>query len=129
LKVNENTLIAEVSQSAQWAVSTRLLIIRLIWLNDVGCLQPFNRAYLWLNTSDNMIIRDPSTSEMNTFTGGGTQQATSVVTNTNASCYELDGGCYSVYGFEVLLSDVCGDVTLTPFTVSTRYLNLEIIEV
>lgn len=76
-----------------------------------------------------MIIRDPSISEMNTFIGGATQQATSVVTNTNTSCYELDGGCYSVYGFEVFLSDVWADLTLTPFTVSTRYLNLEFIEI
>jgi hypothetical protein len=75
-----------------------------------------------------MIIRDPNISELNTFIGGATQQATSVVTNTNPNCYELEGGCYSVYGFEVFLSDVCADVTLTPFTVSTRYLNLEIIE-
>lgn len=92
------------------------------------CLQPFNRAYVWLNTSENMIIRDSNISTMNTFIGSATQQATSVVTSTNASCYELDGGCYSVYGFEVFLFDVWADVTLTPFTVSTRYLNLEIIE-
>ena len=75
-----------------------------------------------------MIVPDPSISELNTFIGGATQQATSVVTNTNTSCYELDGGCYAVYGFQVFLSDVCADVFLTPFTVSTRYLNLEIIE-
>ena len=69
-------------------------------------LQPFNRAYVWLNTSDNMIIPDPSISKLNTFTGSAIQQATSVVTNTNVNCYELDGGCYSVYGFEVFLFDV-----------------------
>ena len=49
-----------------------------------------------------MIIPNPSVSEMNTFVGSATQEATSVVTNTNSSCYELDGGCYSVYGFEVI---------------------------
>lgn len=76
-----------------------------------------------------MIIPDPSISEMNTFIGSVNQQSTSVVTDTNTSCYELDGGCYSVYGFEVFLSDVCADVTLTAFTVSTRYLNLKSIEV
>jgi hypothetical protein len=76
-----------------------------------------------------MIIPDPSISELNTVIGTVTQQATSVVTNTNVSCYELDGGCYSVYGFEVFLSDVCADVTLTVFTVSTRYLNFEIIKI
>lgn len=79
-QINQNSLISQVSQSAQWA--------------------PFNRAYTWLNTSENMIIADPSISQMNTFIGSVTQEATSVVTNTNASCYELDGGCYSAYGFE-----------------------------
>jgi hypothetical protein len=48
-----------------------------------------------------MIIADPTISQQNGFTGSITQQATSVTTNTNPSCYELDGGCYSVYGFEV----------------------------
>ena len=62
-----------------------------------------------------MIISDPSISQLNTYIGSATQQATSVVTNTNESCYEQDGGCYSVYGFEVCLSDVCADVTLTAF--------------
>ena len=81
------------------------------------CLQPFNRAYTWLNTSANMIIPDPSISVLNTYKGSALQQSTSVVTNTNASCYELDEGCYSVYGFEVFLSDVCTDLTLTAFTV------------
>lgn len=82
------------------------------------CLQPFNRAYTWLNTSDNLIIPDPSISVLNTFVGSATQQSTSVVTTTNGSCYELDEGCYSVYGFEVVfLSDVFADVTLTAFTV------------
>ena len=75
-----------------------------------------------------MIIHDPSISQMNTYIGAENQQSTSVVTNTKTSCYELDGGCYSVYGFEVFLSDVWADLTLTPFTVSTRYLNLEITE-
>ncbi|KJA29832.1 glycoside hydrolase family 16 protein [Hypholoma sublateritium FD-334 SS-4] len=59
----------EVSQSAQWA--------------------PFNRAYLWDNSSDNEILGDPTISSLNTFTGNAEQQATSVVTNTNQRCYEL----------------------------------------
>ncbi|KAL5519142.1 hypothetical protein ACEPAH_825 [Sanghuangporus vaninii] len=69
-----------VSQSGQWA--------------------PFNAKYEWFNTSDNLIITDPQVTELNTYTGGVYQQATSGVSLTNQDCYELSGGCYSVYGFE-----------------------------
>ncbi|KAJ7485722.1 beta-glucan synthesis-associated [Mycena latifolia] len=69
-----------VSQSGQWA--------------------PFNAGYVWLNTSDNLVIADPDISVFNTYTGGAYQQATSVVTLTNQRCYELLEGCFSVYGFE-----------------------------
>ncbi|RPD66978.1 glycoside hydrolase family 16 protein [Lentinus tigrinus ALCF2SS1-6] len=79
-QIDQNTLVAQVSQSAQWA--------------------PFNHAYIWLNTSDNEIIADPSISFQNTFTGSVTQQATSVVTATDPNCYEGDTGCFSIYGFE-----------------------------
>jgi len=73
--------LGKVSQSAQWA--------------------PFNDAYVWFNTSDTFSIADPSISVLNTYIGGSTQQATSVVTNTNQACYELSAGaCYSVYGFQ-----------------------------
>ncbi|KAJ7170547.1 beta-glucan synthesis-associated [Mycena crocata] len=73
-------LVAEVSQSAQWA--------------------PFNAAYEWFNSSENLQITDPTISQLNTFTGSVTQQATSVVTATDPACYEQNGGCFSVYGFE-----------------------------
>ncbi|KAK0225677.1 beta-glucan synthesis-associated [Armillaria fumosa] len=79
-QINEHTLIAQVSQSGQWA--------------------PFNHAYVWQNTSDNFYVRDPSISQLNTFTGNVQQQATSVVTNTDTECYEKTGGCFSIYGFE-----------------------------
>ncbi|KAL5495092.1 hypothetical protein ACEPAI_554 [Sanghuangporus weigelae] len=69
-----------VSQSGQWA--------------------PFNAQYEWFNTSDNLIITDPEVTELNTYTGGVYQQATSGVSLTNQDCYELSGGCYSVYAFE-----------------------------
>ncbi|PFH51289.1 glycoside hydrolase family 16 protein [Amanita thiersii Skay4041] len=77
----------QVSQSAQWA--------------------PFNRNYAWDNTTDNMIVTDPSLSRLNTFVGNVFQQATSVVTDTNQRCYELNDGCFSIYGFEYItwLSD------------------------
>lgn len=47
-----------------------------------------------------MIIEDPAKSYMNTYMGGITQQATSIITNTNLQAYERSGGLYSVYGFE-----------------------------
>ncbi|KAF9054959.1 glycoside hydrolase family 16 protein [Hymenopellis radicata] len=73
--------IGEVSQSGQWA--------------------PFNEAYVWDNSSANLIIADTSISQLNSYTGGSTQQATSVVSHTNTDCYELGGtGCFSIYGFE-----------------------------
>lgn len=62
--------------------------------------QPFNHGYIWENTTDNMYIADPSVSEFNTFIGTATQQATSVVSQTNQDCYEGGTGCFSVYGFE-----------------------------
>ncbi|KAJ3517199.1 hypothetical protein NLJ89_g646 [Agrocybe chaxingu] len=72
--------VGEVSQSAQWA--------------------PFDAGYLWNSTAENMIIVDLTISKLNTYIGSATQQATSVVTNTNSDCYELGTGCYSIYGFE-----------------------------
>jgi beta-glucanase (GH16 family) len=47
-----------------------------------------------------MVIEDETITELNSYTGGVFQQATSGVTQTNQACYELEGGCYSVYGFE-----------------------------
>ncbi|KAJ7085431.1 beta-glucan synthesis-associated [Mycena belliarum] len=73
-------IVGGVSQSGQWA--------------------PFNAAYMWFNTSDNLIIPDPSISTLNTYIGGAYQQATSVVSQTNQRCYELLENCFSVYGFE-----------------------------
>ncbi|KAH8113341.1 beta-glucan synthesis-associated [Phellopilus nigrolimitatus] len=72
--------VGQVSQSAQWA--------------------PFNYAYDWFNTTNNMIIADTSISEQNTYTGGVLQQASSVVTTANQDCYTGETGCFEVYGFE-----------------------------
>ncbi|PPQ67320.1 hypothetical protein CVT25_005904 [Psilocybe cyanescens] len=79
-QVTEETLIGQVSQSAQWA--------------------PFNAGYLWNNTPANMVITDPNITQINTFVGSGTQQATSLTSITNPNCYEQSGACYSLYGFE-----------------------------
>ncbi|KAI0053742.1 glycoside hydrolase family 16 protein [Auriscalpium vulgare] len=78
--LEELPLMGEVSQSAQWA--------------------PMNAGYVWLNNSDNMIIYDKTITAQNTYTGGITQQAASVVSVTNQDCYEGSGRCYSTYGFE-----------------------------
>jgi beta-glucanase (GH16 family) len=69
-----------VSQSAQWG--------------------PFNAGYEWFNTSQNLIIPNPEISVQNSYIGGRTQQATSVVTQTNLEAYELNGGLFEIYGFE-----------------------------
>ncbi|KAJ7315025.1 beta-glucan synthesis-associated [Mycena albidolilacea] len=72
--------VGQVSQSAQWA--------------------PFNKAYDWNNSTDNMFIADSSLSRQNSFSGGVFQQATSVVSTTNQGCYQLLDQCYAVQGFE-----------------------------
>ncbi|KAF8911821.1 beta-glucan synthesis-associated protein [Mucidula mucida] len=79
-QVTGDPLRGQVSQSGQWA--------------------PFNEGYVWKNTSDNLIIADDTISVLNTYIGEKTQQATSVVTDTDQNCYQLEGGCFSVYGFE-----------------------------
>lgn len=53
-----------------------------------------------MNTSQNEVIADPTISRQNSFIGSVTQQATSVVTNTDQNCYEDVLGCFSIYGFE-----------------------------
>lgn len=69
-----------VSQSCQWA--------------------PFNYAYEWFNTTDNVVIYDEEITHLNEYKGGAFQQATSGVSVTNQDCYELETGCFAVYGFE-----------------------------
>lgn len=73
-------LTGQVSQSCQWA--------------------PFNDQYIWFNTSDNLIIPDPTISVLNSYRGGAFQQATSVVSNTDQTAYEGTGGKFSIYGFQ-----------------------------
>ncbi|KAG8701814.1 hypothetical protein FRC11_011880, partial [Ceratobasidium sp. 423] len=79
-QVDQKTLVGAVSQSGQWA--------------------PFNAAFVWDNSSANLIISDGANSKLNTFVGNEWQQTTSVVTNTNQNCYTQTGGCFSTYGFE-----------------------------
>ncbi|CAK5273433.1 unnamed protein product [Mycena citricolor] len=69
-----------VSQSAQWA--------------------PFNAYYAWYNTSDNFQIPDPAISQLNSYAGGTLQQASSVVSQSNQTCYQLVQDCFALYGFQ-----------------------------
>ncbi|TDL27014.1 glycoside hydrolase family 16 protein, partial [Rickenella mellea] len=68
-----------VSQSAQWA--------------------PFNAAYAWKNTTDNLKIYNDTT-VLNGYHGGAFQQTTSGLSPTDQNCYEKGGGCASLYAFE-----------------------------
>lgn len=43
-----------------------------------------NAAYEWKNTTGNFDIPNPSITQLNPYTGGVFQQATSGVTNTSA---------------------------------------------
>lgn len=80
-QIDSARLTGTVSQSAQWG--------------------PFNHAYIWVNTTDNLKIDNPATSLLNPYMGGAFQQATSVVSDTNQSCYSQSGtGCFATYGFE-----------------------------
>ncbi|KAK2461638.1 hypothetical protein APHAL10511_006101 [Amanita phalloides] len=73
--------VGTVSQSAQWA--------------------PFDANYTWIeNLGSTYTITDPTLTVLNPYRGGAYQQATSALTNTNQSCYELTTGCFSIYGFE-----------------------------
>lgn len=74
--------------------------------------------YKWLNNSDNLIIHDAENTELNAYHGGASfprpqmqstnanvslgvyQQTTSGLSVTNQDCYELEKGCFAVYGFE-----------------------------
>ncbi|KAF5325958.1 hypothetical protein D9611_000763 [Ephemerocybe angulata] len=69
-----------VSQSSQWA--------------------PFNHGYIWKNTTANYKIYDDDITVLNPYTGGIYQQAVSGLSLTNQGCYEGEGGCFAVYGFE-----------------------------
>ncbi|KAJ8690649.1 hypothetical protein PTI98_012059 [Pleurotus ostreatus] len=72
--------VGKVSMSSQWA--------------------PFNAEYTWKNTTDNIIFHDGDRTHLNEYKGGAFQQCTSGLSITNQDCYELEGGCFSTYGFE-----------------------------
>ncbi|OSX67481.1 glycoside hydrolase family 16 protein [Postia placenta MAD-698-R-SB12] len=70
----------QVSQSAQWA--------------------PFNYKYTWDNTSSTYSIGNESITELNPYKGGAYQEASSALTWTDQTAYQLSGGSYSIYGIQ-----------------------------
>ncbi|KAH9837169.1 beta-glucan synthesis-associated [Rhodofomes roseus] len=72
--------IGQVSQSAQWA--------------------PFDYNHQYQNGSDYIDIADSSITSLNSYTGGSYQEASSGVSNTVQTAWELGGGGYSIYGYQ-----------------------------
>ncbi|KAF8155740.1 glycoside hydrolase family 16 protein [Crassisporium funariophilum] len=72
--------VGHVSLSAQWA--------------------PFNARYAAVYNNDTTVFYDPARTVLNTYQGGRFQQTTSGLGLTNQDCYELNGGCFALYGFE-----------------------------
>ena len=63
-------------------------------------LAPFNAAYTLTEVDGAYTIYDADITTLNAYKGGIYQQAASGLSHTNASCYELTGGCFTTYGFE-----------------------------
>ncbi|KAJ7888736.1 beta-glucan synthesis-associated, partial [Mycena leptocephala] len=66
---------------------------------------PFDAGYKAFNSTDNMIIPDPSITAQNAFVGNVFQQTTSaevrmLIAAPDQDCYQLKGQCFSTYGFE-----------------------------
>lgn len=72
--------VGDVSQSCQWAVRDHIWPSRTV---THSLTQPFNYAYQWFNTTDNLIIYDDELTHLNSYQGGVFQQATSGVSETS----------------------------------------------
>jgi beta-glucanase (GH16 family) len=59
---------------------------------------PYNAGYAW--DESYATVYDPTMTKVNEYIGGVYQQTTSGLSITNQDCYELNTGCYSIYGFE-----------------------------
>ncbi|THU80069.1 beta-glucan synthesis-associated [Dendrothele bispora CBS 962.96] len=70
------------------------------YVSQSGQWGPFNAYYEWFNTTDNLIIPDETVTKLNSYAGGVYQQATSGISQTAQKCYQLNGACFAVYGFE-----------------------------
>jgi len=72
-----------------------MLVIRQVYTSP---LQPFNYNYTYF-TNDTTLY-NTSITMFNTYKGGAYQQSISALTVTDQTAYELNGGGFSVYGFE-----------------------------
>ncbi|KZV76984.1 glycoside hydrolase family 16 protein [Peniophora sp. CONT] len=61
---------------------------------------PFNFNYTINGDNGAVTIANESISEINSYRGGAFQQAVSALSDTDQTAYELDGGGFSVYGYE-----------------------------
>lgn len=95
-----------------WDILISCLILRY------ECVRQAN--YDWLNTTDNLILYDPTKTVLNSYKGGRQyflsvkpfscsqssfslgvyQQTTSGLSVANQDCYELEKGCFSIFGFQ-----------------------------
>lgn len=72
-----------------------MLVIRQVYSSP---LQPFNYNYTYF-TNDTTLY-NTSITMFNTYKGGAYQQSISALTVTDQTAYDLNGGGYSVYGYE-----------------------------
>ncbi|GAA6038390.1 hypothetical protein JCM8097_007625 [Rhodosporidiobolus ruineniae] len=71
---------------------------------------PYDDAYEFRNTTPYTTVYSSAT-ELNSYKGGVYQQASSGVTYTNSTSYELNGGGFSTYGFEYDTDEKNGYIT------------------
>ncbi|KAI0305008.1 beta-glucan synthesis-associated [Russula brevipes] len=72
-------------------------------------IAPFDFNYTI--ASSGIQITDETITEINTYKGGVFQQAVSALSTTDQTAYELNGGGFSVYGFEYLPDATDGYIT------------------
>jgi beta-glucanase (GH16 family) len=68
-------------------------------VSQSGQFAPFNYNYTWPQ-ANNSVVYNSSVTEYNSYKGGVFQQAVSALSITDQTAYELNGGAFSVYGFE-----------------------------
>ena len=92
-----NALTGQVSQSCQFAVRLSICY-RPSSFKAYTSPQPFNFNYTYL-TNDTQVYNS-EVSVLNPYKGGVFQQAVSALSTTDQQAYQLNGGGYSVYGYE-----------------------------
>ncbi|KAE9404833.1 glycoside hydrolase family 16 protein [Gymnopus androsaceus JB14] len=70
------------------------------YVSQSGQVAPFDYEYQWNDTAGNYKFYDSSITSFNTYLGGIYQQAASGVTESNQTCYQLNGTCFATYGIE-----------------------------